>query len=929
MLVSFFWVLGAFAQQQGSVSELVARAEKAIENNQDAAAVPILKQIVDRLSSAADDSAKQGIQIARLQLAQSSLKLFNLSDARKYAGDYLANEPNKEKIAAMHVLCQVALLNEDWDELKKTVDEMMSHSLRIKEMAAAIQFKAQAMFGLGEYNEALELLSQALESVEDEQNRLTYKLMKIRCLTELDRMDEFLRNFPDMFSGESRFNVELNMTLLGIGDQLLEQEEYRKALAMYQLVIPKAEIRQHLENQLPTEDAVDLDRVEDYDLHLAYQTARVYDEQSRIWEAVALYGLLYDQHPDTQEGLGAMLAKIGLLLDVDAEEEAISEGVAFLEKNRSDMFARNICVLLAQHYLEQNAFNDARDLVRYVDAWQPPANEPQEELEAYLRYLFGFASFQLGDYDRAERAFERVFRLAPRSQSAMGAGYWYAMCSMMQQRYGTAYNRLTDYRQNWPDGTFSADALFRAGVCLFGLERYQDAQAVFEQFIDTYPDNNLTPEALSMYGDLLGGEGELDLAMAQYDQAISIVEKKFKEHDDPALKDQLMAAATYAVLQAAKTLKADAEAYAEQGEPETVVRKYRQIIEWMERYQDSFGEYADWPQSVYWIGKAQRALGNPVDAVQSYLDAVLKRGSDPAQEGIASILSDMAGMMKRSLSEDRFEAMVETIKVKRDRTDSPTLKIRLNVLLAELDGTQADLGRRLLESEPDLNPVPPSGLALMCKAMLAQQDYSRAQEIYDYFERKYEDSPFRVFAFQLLGLDLYNRQKTDQAYDIAGEALGYYGATPNTGWAQLLKGKVELGRGNYEAAIKTLSTILNVREWRGPIEAEAMFRMAESWEKSGNIEKAFSFYQRTYLLYKSYDEGRWAAEGYLKSAEMLRKLGRESDVRNTYRAMLLDSHVKDLPQAEQAKKVLGPIETSRLLAGETNLTETAVSEEPP
>ena len=123
--------------------------------------------------------------------------------------------------------------------------------------------------------------------------------------------------------------------------------------------------------------------------------------------------------------------------------------------------------------------------------------------------------------------------------------------------------------------------------------------------------------------------------------------------------------------------------------------------------------------------------------------------------------------------------------------------------------------------------------------------------------------------------------------------------------------------------------IFKVRAWRGPFSAEAMFRMADAWEKQGDYKKAFAFYQRTYLLYKASDGGQWAAEGYLRSAECLKKMGRSSAARNTYRAMLLDEYVRELPQAQSAMDSLGSEETAELLAGRTNTMETVELEVSP
>ena len=98
-----------------------------------------------------------------------------------------------------------------------------------------------------------------------------------------------------------------------------------------------------------------------------------------------------------------------------------------------------------------------------------------------------------------------------------------------------------------------------------------------------------------------------------------------------------------------------------------------------------------------------------------------------------------------------------------------------------------------------------------------------------------------------------------------------------------------------------------------------MFLLAESWEAQ-RFEKALHS-TNAHMLYKAYDNGKWAADAYLKSADILTQMGRTNDVRNTYRAMLLDKYVKNLPQAKVAKEFLGPAESAELLAGTTNKVE--------
>lgn len=944
------FVLGSFAQDassaaQMSFSDLIAQAEYASGNDEPVAAIPVLKEIISRTGELEDKGARESVQTARLQLGAAYSKLQKWADARTYTQEYLAGEPVKDRTAALQILCQIDLAEKNWGELQKNATEMLAGNIGSKDQMTAELFQLQAAFHLEQYAQAMELLLRVIPREKDPDTLRAYRIMQLRCLFETGKTAEMITSLPVLFRGETREDPVLNLTLLRIGDQLFDRQQYRKALVMYRLVMPKAELLTRNQERLANAEAQGggkawkfeslkqaletLRGVPDYDIYISYRAAQIYSEQKRFWEAVVLFDQIYSKHAEKEEGKAACFQKVLILFVMEENEEAIAEATDFLEKNRTGLYPRMMCGRLAQYYLDRQKLVEALALDRYADGWTKPANQDELEQETTLRYMFGFALFQLGEYTKAFAAFDRVIQLSPDSQAAIDSNYWKAMCQLLQQKYELAYDQFINYRKTWPRASFAPAALFRAGVCRFGLKDYEGAKKTFKTFIDDYPEDALMPEALAMFGDLLAADGLIDEALANYDRAFGIVEKNYARATDELLKTQMVAPATYAVLQAAQALKADAEAYLDQQDKEMAEVKYKRIILWMERYMKSFGENADWAQGVFWIGKAQIELGDPDKAVKAYLDTVIKQGTDPAQEGVAAILFDLAGIIKQRLNETQREQTLVDIQYARNRAESRTLQIRLDVLLAELDGTRDELGRTLLVREKKLDEVPPSGLALMCSALLDKKDYSRSQEFFDLFAQKYENSLFREPSFQLRAEDLYLQKKNDEAFDLAVETLSMYGATTETGWAQLMKGNVELARGEYKKAVETFNAISSVRAWRGPVSAEAMYRMADAWYQEGNYEKAFAFFQRTYLLYKAYDGGRWAADGYLRSAECLRKMGRVTAARNTYRAMLLDEYVRDLPQAQKAKEILGPVETAELLSGSTNLMETVELEVSP
>ena len=98
--------------------------------------------------------------------------------------------------------------------------------------------------------------------------------------------------------------------------------------------------------------------------------------------------------------------------------------------------------------------------------------------------------------------------------------------------------------------------------------------------------------------------------------------------------------------------------------------------------------------------------------------------------------------------------------------------------------------------------------------------------------------------------------------------------------------------------------ILGVAEWRGATYAKAMIGLGNCRLQQDELEKAHSFFQRVYLLFKGYDDGLWAAKGYLAAAQTLETLGREDEARSTLQAMLDDSYTQSHRLASEARERL-------------------------
>jgi tetratricopeptide (TPR) repeat protein len=122
------------------------------------------------------------------------------------------------------------------------------------------------------------------------------------------------------------------------------------------------------------------------------------------------------------------------------------------------------------------------------------------------------------------------------------------------------------------------------------------------------------------------------------------------------------------------------------------------------------------------------------------------------------------------------------------------------------------------------------------------------------------------------------------------------------GWAQKRVADVHRIQGRPEEAIENYNMLFGVREWRGALTAEAVYRIGQCYFDQGNYEKAFAFFQRGYVLYEGYPA--WAAKAYLGSADCLEQLGKTDQATATLREMLAQDPYAGLPEREQAQTKL-------------------------
>ncbi len=816
---------------------------------------------------------------------------------------------------------------------------------------------AEAYSALEQWQASIEHYEFVIEN-EPQEERKGYAILKlVHSLVALEQFEEARVLVVQLYRTDVRYDVRVNMALMTVAGVLFDAEEYDSALMLYRMVLPRQELVDYQERkmneirratglpevkvtlftndtgrvetlfgkrygemnttgrktdaplQLPPkppellkiEEAIGtLVSLPPYENEVLYRIGLLYAASGRPWEAVLALVLMANREPGSEMGLRAFTEALLVLVNPLKEYDRVERlGKAFLATQREGVGPRQVAHALATCYQHQKRWKEIKALLPTIEQFVTSDDPIVIQYECELYFMQAIADLMLMNYEEAKSGFAKVLEEYEGLHQEESATHWHAMCRLFLLDHAGALHELNAYAETWPEGHWIPDAAFHGGVCLFGLQKLEEAQQRFSHVINTFPDAKVYSDACSMRGDLLAAKALLDEAQRDYEEAYATA--------------RTVKQGTYPVFQMARMFNLET--------------RHDEILAVVNSYLKRYGDEADVAEATYWIGKTKLAQGLVDEAVAAYRDAIVAYGGDLLQSGVDLMIDELVRIASRRLEDTQRLTLDAELLEAQDKSTNTTLQLRLRVLRAEMAGSTLELGEALIAEIDELSLAPPPVLDVICDASLAKGDYSRSEEILALFKSDYEDSEYLRAALKLRAMGLFHGGRYAQALEICAETQARYGTERDAIWAQILKGRAEAASGAFEAGRKTLQIVLKMREWRGSPYAETAFRLGELEELAGDLRRAFGWYQRTYMMYKGYADGMWAAEAYLASARCLQLLGHENEMNDTYRAMLWDSYVNRLPQADSARDALGAEESreiSSLIAqgASTNLVVT-------
>ena len=901
--------------QAESTSVLLETSKELLKNEQLEDALPFLEEVLVRLEGDDSKKARQTLAFTIFQLAYCQMQLGEyVSGARNYVRfcDEFPDDPQQESARVMAAQCLTMV--QQWPAVEEQAAIVLLNVRLADDLKVpATQLLAESRYQQEKWAEAVKPLASLFRIARKDTVRAGAAVMLVTCYVRMDDFSNLFRFLPHCDIA-ARHDVGLNVALLEAGDSHYNKGQYQKALLLYRLVLTKAELTEHYEKRIRNlrqamkpfiagtgqtlSEFKDLqqkqqklfDRLkaqygvitnfQDYDMDVMLRTAQCYNDLSRNWPAHAIYHRIFDENPDSVLADQSRYSAFAVMLDEQEWALATAEGYAYIETMPDGEFKDDITLNLMQVRMHQRQFELAYEMgIKALEI------SPNHKYIDQINYLLGYLRFQSLDYQEALGYFTRILGEWPDSRYYESAEYWRSMTLLFLGEFGKAESAFVGYLSNpkYSSRVFEEDASYRLGIAQYGAEKFMESEETFVAFVGTYPESALLSEAYAMLGDLRAAEGDLDVALDYYEKARE--------------KAQNILQINYPLFQAAKVLDMD--------------KRHADLVELMSAYLEQWGVNGDFANAANWKGKAYKALDEYPRALKTYLDLINAYGNDAELGGVDLILNEVVNDYRndelegyRSIIEDELDVHLKAASKKAERT----LELRYQTVFVGI--TDGDEREALVDSIVQAKNVPASGpgtLVVIAREGVKRRQFEIVHEATERFMSKFQVSNDMLY-IMIANLDaLVEEGSYDEAAALSEEILLKFGYSKSVGYARKRRGDAFRLKGDHIKALEAYKEVLAIREWRGPLTPEALYYSGLCKLELSDVEEAFAYFQRIYVLYEDYTQ--WVAPAYSKSIQCMEKLGGyDQEIINTYKEMLANDAVAATPEGLEAAKRLHELE---------------------
>jgi TolA-binding protein len=668
---------------------------------------------------------------------------------------------------------------------------------------------------------------------------------------------------------------------------------------------------------------------------LLLRIAKAYSEDSRYWEAAVVYRELLRRYPTCADAESALYGSIVIFDKLKQTDRAEGLCQSYLTSFPQGKYIKSV------GYIRGALAYDAEDYDKAVSYFQEALqNQPDKTQRQQIELILGDVKLRKQDFAGAGAAYAKYQADFPDGSYVEQAQYRAALALFFAGKLDDAETAINAYLQKYPVGLYAADAGYRLATVQFARKDYPTAIAQCDAWQKKFGNDTPLGEVLSLEGDCYALEDKDDPAIQAYIRSYKVA--------------QTTEILNYSLFAAAKLLQKNA--------------RWPEIAAMFHEFIDKHPDHPTVVDAVSWIGRANIKLGKVDEAKQTMAEAAKKYLDDPSREAVDEIIRQLAQLYARrhllalpssaaasatgavaadpvsapagtpassalAVSSpsaaaattdpmapatppvpappeiDPEKALVEALTVP-DLESQPTARARILFAKSELGRLRRkpDVeNQNLLDIAKDIKPedLSPMLLGRVGDCLVLNGRASEADPFYHELIDDYADSGLVDFGYA--GLGGIALAKGDYA-----TADSYYAKALDKGLGSSKLKDITLGEAQAlmglhrpAAAKPYFEQVAANRAWRGEATALSVLSLGDVEMQLGKLPEANAFYQRVYVAYQKYPAIQ--AKAYLESGEVLAKLGKVTEARNTYAEMLKNPILGSYPETATARQNLAQL----------------------
>jgi len=723
-------------------------------------------------------------------------------------------------------------------------------------------------------------------------------ILELHALLQLGNRDEALAAVNEEFPRMENIPqlISFQTLILQLGNQCLENGEFRKAIACLQKVWTHDRLLKHqkqrlanLEKQLraasTSEDSYQsfhystliaevqretehFEKVQDFDTALRFRLAISYLKMKRYREAALIMQSMLKELPADKLTEQAAVNVVRCWSALEDWPETVEAAKEFSVKFPDSQQLPQVYLMQAEA-LQSNLHYDQAGSV-FADIAK---RFPNSEYTPRALFLEAFSLLQAEKNPEAATAFESFLSKYPKQDLADSGAYWLGMSYSFDKQYEKCRNLMEEYLEKHPNGIHKGSAVFRKAYCSQQLERYGTAIDELHDYLEKFPGETENNEAHILLGNALMNEGFVPQGIEAFQKIPSSDTKSYEE----------------GVFRTAEALK--------------LLEEYEKYRELMQRFTKDHPRSPRVAEAIANLGWYYRKEEQPEKAREIYWQAIRDFGDDPEIRSVDDLFPSLARLYKGPSGSGEYLALLDDLLSDPGNQKKNTLRMRLLHAQAEsLKKSDPIRSQALLidaAALADVHEVNPALLVDFGNALLASGQNKKGEEMLRDALRWNPRAMQKDRILAALG-EMEMQQGNDKAAldwfkRFERENLG----TPLFAPTMLSKAKILQKRGRYDEARKTLEEILKKETASGERKAEALCLIGDLHMADDNPKLAIPYYQRVYLMHGRWRP--WVARAYARSGEAFEKIQDSTAARRTYSEFLSKPELEEFPEATTAK----------------------------